>query len=177
MSLNYWVYDVPRKNSSFISRWDELASKIQKVVPIRFTVCPTYYVASYNEVLIYFNRFIKEGFEGLIFRDATSFYEFDKRSYGLLKLKPWHTTEARILRFDEGKGRLKGSLGALVCITAVPGKVGKVVKVGSGLDDNLRRKIWSNPHLYINNIVTIKYQELTKAGVPRFPIFLRFRDE
>jgi DNA ligase-1 len=45
---------------------------------------------------------------------------------------------------------------------------GTEFKVSSGLSDALRR---SPPAL--GTLFTFKYQELTDAGVPRFPSFLR----
>jgi DNA ligase-1 len=172
LSINYWVYDVPRK-MSFKDRWQSFMSTVDKVPPIRFTVCPTYPVRSYDELLVYFKRFTDQGFEGLIYRHPDCEYEFDKRSFGLLKLKPWHSCEVKVFDFEEGKNRLRGSLGALVCKVLTSNKT---VKVGSGLTDQLRSMIWKVPQDFVNKIVTIKYQEVTKYGVPRFPVFLRFRE-
>jgi len=45
---------------------------------------------------------------------------------------------------------------------------GITFKIGSGFDDKQRRK---PPK--IGSRVTFKFQGLTKAGVPRFPIFMR----
>jgi DNA ligase-1 len=172
MSINYWVYDIPRK-MGFRDRWQSFQSTLDRFPPIRFTACPTYQVRSYDELLVYFKKFIDQGFEGLIYRHPDCEYEFDKRSFGLLKLKPWHSVEAKVIGFDKGKGRLEGSLGAMICQTLTNNKT---VKVGSGLTDQLRSVIWSTPQDFIDKIITIKYQEVTKYGVPRFPVFLHFRE-
>ena len=44
-------------------------------------------------------------------------------------------------------------------------------KIGSGFTDEQRE---SPPK--IGETVTFKYQELTRAGKPRFPVFLRIRN-
>jgi DNA ligase-1 len=44
-------------------------------------------------------------------------------------------------------------------------------KVGTGLTDEHRE----DP-LPIGGVVTVRYQELTPAGVPRFPVFIAARD-
>lgn len=55
-------------------------------------------------------------------------------------------------------------IGALQC--QLPN--GKKFRVGSGLSDDLR----NNPPA-IGTVITFKYQELTRGGIPRFPSFLR----
>ena len=170
--IEYWVYDIPRK-MTFKDRWQSFQSTIDSVPPVRLTVCPTYIVRSFDELMVYFKKFLDQGFEGLIYRHPDCMYEFDKRSLGLLKLKPWHSKEATIFSYEEGKNRLKGSLGALVCKMV---DSGKTVKVGSGLTDQQRSVIWATPQDFINKTITIKYQEVTKYGVPRFPVFLHFRE-
>jgi len=172
MSINYWVYDIPR-SMGFKDRWQSFSSTLDKFLPIRFVACPTYPVRSYDELLVYFKKFIDQGFEGLIYRHPDCSYEFDKRSLGLLKLKPWHSKEATIVSFEEGKKRLANSLGALVCKMV---DSGKIVKVGSGLTDHQRSLIWATPQDFVGKIITVKYQEVTKYGVPRFPVFLCFRE-
>jgi DNA ligase-1 len=47
----------------------------------------------------------------------------------------------------------------------------KVIKLGSGLSDDLR----ALPPK-IGTIITFKYYGLTSKGNPRFPIFLRVRE-
>ena len=186
MTINYWVYDIPRK-LPFKDRWQSFQSTLDKFPPIRFTACPTYIVRSFDELMVYFKKFIDQGFEGLIYRHPDCLYEFDKRSLGLLKLKPWHSVELKIIDFIEGTNRLKGSLGALVCTnqdkpillkSAQFTRFAKnyIVKVGSGLTDQQRSLIWATPQDFINKVITVKYQEVTKYGVPRFPVFLHFRE-
>ena len=45
-------------------------------------------------------------------------------------------------------------------------------KIGTGFDDKERE----NPPP-IGSKVTFKFQELTKGGIPRFPVFMRVRDD
>ena len=60
-------------------------------------------------------------------------------------------------------------MGSLSCKNL---KDGAVFKIGSGFDDKLRE----NPPK-IGDIITYKFQNLTKNGKPRFPVFLRIRDD
>lgn len=110
------------------------------------------------------------GFEGLMIKDATRPYE-RKRSSAILKVKRFHDLEAVVVDKLEGTGRLAGTLGALVCEWR-----NQRFQVGSGFTDAERARIWADPEA-LDRIVTVKYQELTKDGVPRFPTFLRFRED
>jgi DNA ligase-1 len=49
-------------------------------------------------------------------------------------------------------------------------KNGIIFKIGNGFSDKFRE----NP-AKIGTIVTFKYQNITKTGKPRFPVFLRVR--
>jgi DNA ligase-1 len=102
------------------------------------------------------------GGEGLMLRKAGSLYE-GKRSNSLLKIKTFYDAEAVVTGYMPGKGRNKGVTGALKCKMAI----GKNFNVGTGLTDRLRQK---PPK--IGAIITYRFQELTRDGVPRFPSYI-----
>lgn len=89
------------------------------------------------------------------------------RSHALLKVTPWLDAEARVVAHLPGKGKLAGKLGALR--VAMPD--GRQFSLGSGFTDSQR----SNPPA-IGTLVTYRYRELTRKGIPRFPHFLRIRE-
>src|SRR5690606_282631 len=97
--------------------------------------------------------------EGLMLRKAGSRYE-GARSSTLLKVKTFQDAEAVVVRHEGGKGRHRGRLGALFVRAAG----GITFKVGTGFTDRER----DNPPA-VGTVITYRYQELTKAGVPRFP--------
>jgi len=67
-----------------------------------------------------------------------------------------------------GNGKYAGLTGALQM--EMPD--GRRFALGSGLSDALRR----NPPP-VGTLVTYRYRELTKNGMPRFPRYLRVRDK
>jgi len=109
--------------------------------------------------------------EGLMLRNPTAFYKGGRTS-DLLKVKKMHDAEARVVGHEEGKGRNVGRLGALVCTMIGPGSDGKKFKVGSGFSV-FEREYENCPS--IGSIITYRYFELTDAGKPRFPVFVRVR--
>ncbi|HED38579.1 MAG TPA: hypothetical protein ENI76_10115, partial [Ignavibacteria bacterium] len=122
---------------------------------------------------LYFKEAIKAKFEGAIYRNANSKYEF-KRSFNLLKRKRFFEITGILSGMVEGEKRLAGTLGAI----EVKLPSGAMVRVGTGFSDNDRYHIWEDfgGDFKKGKKVTIKYQELTKAGVPRFPVFIRWEN-
>lgn len=93
-----------------------------------------------------------------------------KRTKNLIKVKKFFTCDILCTGVEEGDGRNKGVLGALVCSYK-----GNKVNVGSGFSDEDRKRFWENPNDAIGHIVSIKYKEETKnkdGGVSiQFPVF------
>jgi ATP-dependent DNA ligase len=77
---------------------------------------------------------------------------------GMFLHKTFYDAEARVTGYVSGKGRLAGITGALQCEM----ESGKKFNVGSGLSDKQRK----NPPK-IGSIITYRFQELTRDGVPR----------
>jgi DNA ligase 1 len=102
------------------------------------------------------------GGEGLMLRRPKSMYEVG-RSSSLLKVKTFHDTEARVIGHAPGTGKHKGRLGAL--IVELPD--GTKFNVGTGFSDAER----DDPPK-IGAVITFRYQELSKDGVPRFPSYV-----
>lgn len=113
---------------------------------------------------------VANGEEGIMINICDALYEF-KRTNSLLKVKKMQTMDLEIIGFEEGTGRLVGTLGAIL----VRYKDGNVVKVGSGFSDDLRVTIWANQSDYLGKIAEISYfEETTNASGGtslRFPIF------
>jgi len=105
------------------------------------------------------------GGEGLMLHRADAHWQ-PGRSAALRKLTPWLDAEARVIGYIPGKGRLQGKVGALL----VEADDGRRFRIGSGLTDALRA---TPPAL--GTRLTYRYRELTPAGQPRFPRYLRER--
>ncbi|KAG7086629.1 hypothetical protein E1B28_002571 [Marasmius oreades] len=102
------------------------------------------------------------GGEGLMLRKPKSQYE-GHRSSTLLKVKTFYDAEAIVTGYAAGHGKNANVTGALKCGM----ESGKTFNVGSGLTDKQRK----DPPK-VGAIITYRFQELTKDGVPRFPTFV-----
>jgi DNA ligase-1 len=114
--------------------------------------------------------------EGVMINICDAPYEF-KRTTNLLKVKKMQTMDLEIIGFEEGSGKYKDTLGAIL----VRYKNGNIVKVGSGFTDWLRSEIWNNQNKYQGVISEIQYFEETTnddgGESLRFPIFKDFRPD
>lgn len=110
--------------------------------------------------------------EGIILNLDTP-YEC-KRTKNLIKVKKFFSCDLKCIGIEEGSGRNKGTLGALVCdYKSFP------VNIGSGFSDEDRKRMWQYPEDVIGKIITVKYKEETKnkdGGTSiQFPVFEAIR--
>lgn len=109
---------------------------------------------------------VEGGGEGIMLRAPGSLYE-RRRSATLLKVKRFLDCEVTVTGHVPGKGKHAGRLGAVDCVTVD----GVPFQVGTGFSDAQR----AAPPA-VGARITVRYQELTKAGVPRFPVFVTERN-
>jgi len=106
--------------------------------------------------------------EGIILNLDTP-YEC-KRTKNLIKVKKFFSADLKCIGIEEGAGRNKGTLGALICDYK-----GNNVNVGTGFSDKDRKQIWQHPEDIIGKIISVKYKEETKnkdGGISiQFPVF------
>ncbi|NUQ64510.1 MAG: DNA ligase [Pirellulales bacterium] len=162
-SIRFVVFDAPASEADFESRLEFLRQTIRpKKQPFAavhgHTRCKG--TSHLREELA---RIEALGGEGLMLRQPGSVYEIG-RSSTLLKVKSFHDAEAVVVDHQAGKGKHKGRLGALV----VRMEDGTEFAVGTGFSDAERG---SPPP--VGSVITFRYQELSDAGVPRFPSFVR----
>jgi ATP-dependent DNA ligase len=112
-----------------------------------------------------------KGYEGTIIRNLKSLYE-QKRSFNLQKIKDFQDAEFKIVGIEEGKGKLKGLLGAFIC--EHNGNTFNVKFSGNVMST---KKYLYTKSLWEGKLLTVKFQGFTnKNKVPRFPIGIVIRD-
>ena len=119
-----------------------------------------------KEIEEYHNKFISEGYEGLMVRIPNSVYE-NKRSKTLLKYKHFIDEEFIIIDVVEGLGNRSGMAGNLV----LQMKNGKEFSSGIKGGEDYYKYLLKNKYKFIGKVATIRYQNLSdKDKIPRFPV-------
>jgi DNA ligase-1 len=144
---------------------------------VYFELLPVLYKCSDTSMIAKFlDEAIANDQEGVMINICDALYEF-KRTTNLLKVKKMQTMDLEIIGFEEGSGKYKDTLGAIL----VRYKNGNIVKVGSGFTDWLRSEIWNNQNKYLGVVSEIQYFEETTnddgGESLRFPIFKDFRPD
>ena len=126
-----------------------------------------------------FNEFsLINGYEGIMIKDPESFYEC-KRSTSWLKSKPFIEVSLQVKNYEEGTGRNKGKLGAIIAEGEDNGKYFKL-NIGSGFTDKQREEYWMHKDKLIGKIIEVRADCVSKSQDGenwslRFPRFKTFR--
>lgn len=175
--LTYQVFEVPDQPGGLIKRLSVLKNYLKKKEAPFLKVIPQKAIQSQAEVKQRLTKVVAEGGEGLVLRDPKVLYH-SGRSLSALKVKKKQDAECQVAGYTEGKGKYQGKVGALVC-KLVAGQFQhlkkqsrRLIKIGSGLSDAERA---APPK--IGAVVTFQYMGLTSSGLPRFPVFLRVRED
>jgi DNA ligase 1 len=165
--VRYLVFDAPAVTGDFETRIEFVKEHVARKKP-PFTLAHTHELCrSIDHLRAELARVEGLGGEGLMMRQPRSRYETG-RSSCLLKVKRFHDAEARVVGHLPGAGKHKGRLGALQ--VELPN--GIQFAVGTGFTDAQRGAPPS-----VGTTITFRFQELTEAGVPRFPSFVAVRTD
>lgn len=162
VKLHMWVFDVIgpgtcRERLDWIETWKPPNEYFNKVpwMPCNIT-----------NVRGTHDKMVSLGFEGLILRDPSQEYQIGKRSRGLLKMKHFQDAEYEIV------GKMEDVDGGVIWVcTTLKGDTFKVRPRGA----RGQRQQWAQED-HRGKMLTVRYQELTKLGVPRFPVGIGLRD-
>lgn len=159
----------------YSSRFDDLSNRISNSVSEKISLVETHFVDSYSEAKIIFERYLEDGFEGIILKDSNGIWE-NKRAKHQIKFKAELDCDLKIVGVQEGTGKYEGLLGAIICESS-DGLL--KVSVGSGFTDEQRKEL-SKENL-LDKIVTIKYNNKisNKDGSNSLflPIFIEIRED
>ena len=179
--IKFYVFDVPEAGGGLLERLSELEKFIAKNPQAgqNLKIIKQVKVKDNAEFEAFAEAVIAKGGEGAVVREPNAPYE-RKRSKNALKYNKFKDAECEVTAINAGTGKYAGLMGSVTCKSLgatgsnpdeqIPH--GVKFKVGSGFSDEER----ANPPK-IGSIITYKYQNLTAKGVPRFPVFLRVRED
>lgn len=197
-NFKYYVFgrfDVegPFSDRVFVSRLVAKNSKANCLIPVDHEFAKDHY-----ELDAYEAKCVEAGYEGIMIRDPNGAYKFGRSTVkegGLLKLKRFEDSEARVIGFTQLMTNTNAAtidkLGNTVRSSHKAGKVGAgtlgalTVKdigtgvefdVGTGFSEADRKVLWHMRQALIGKIVKYRYQPVGSKDKPRFPTFIGFRD-
>jgi DNA ligase-1 len=157
--IQYHVYDI-LGDGGFEERFETLP----KITDPLFRV-ETVKVHSLEEIEAYHTACVAKGYEGIMIRTPGGKYK-KGRSKDLLKYKHFKTDEFRVVGHAIGKGDIP----VFECETA-GGRFSVMMKSTLAA----KREMLPRAEDYYGQWLTVKYQELSPAGIPRFPVGIDFR--
>lgn len=173
-AIGYWVYDLPSHEGSFEKRHQKLIELIQinsAIYPGHVCLVETHEVKNQNDLDELYAQYMSQGYEGQMVRIPGKDYE-NKRTKQLLKRKEFKDEEFEIVSVDEGLGNWAG-YAKTVTVKLNDGS-GRVFGSGVAGTQEFTKALLAEREALVGTQVTIKYQNLTPDGIPRFPVAVKF---
>ncbi|HEY5674858.1 MAG TPA: DNA ligase [Malonomonas sp.] len=165
--VKFAIFDVPQAPGGFSARI-QLASDWFVAHPSGYAfVIPQLQVYDQSQLQQELQRIEALGGEGLIIRRPEALYTAG-RSSEILKVKNSQDAEALVVAHLPGQGRHAGRLGALLVTLAD----GTQFKIGSGFSDAER-----DLPPPVGAVITFNFYGKYPSGIPKFPTFLRIRQD
>jgi ATP-dependent DNA ligase len=168
--LLYHVYDIVDTELPYPMR-HQIITDIMHNAPENVRMVQTIRVDDETQVMRRHNLFVQDGYEGTMVRNPDTPYETGKRSYSLLKLKDFVDAEYRIIGIIDGDGSDAGL--AIFELETADGVTFNCRPEGS--QEN-RAALFKNRKELTGKYLTVRYQELSRDGVPIFPVGVSIRD-
>lgn len=180
--LQYYIYDIMIPNTPFIERI-KLLINIAKELGIGFDpyhefkegdlqvqIVPHVKVAGYDNMMKLHNKYVEEGFEGVVIRDPKANYEFGSRKNCMIKIKKYRDDCFKVIGIEPG---LRGAEDLVFILEAPNGSSFKAKPLG---DRATKQEYWDNfDKKYKGHIGECKFFYYSDEGVPLQPAFKAFR--
>lgn len=170
--MEYCIYDIiteeelTNKERAAILRKAFKSKKFPHLVRV-----PTKTIHTEEQLNNLYLEYLSNGYEGQMLRLSSAIYHRG-RTKSLLKRKETLDDECKVIGITEGIGNASGLAASATCIHPN----------GQQFDANImgpasfRAELLRRRESFIGKMATIKYQNLTPGGKPRFPRLLTFRD-
>src|SRR5574343_1029977 len=195
--FTFYVFDNLHIDAKFAWRWESIssniaASDIPNVVAVEHVL-----IHSLQELLFLEQRYLDQGYEGIMLNSANGLYKQGRsgtKNPELIKKKLFSDSEFKVVGYEclysnqneakkDNLGHTERStckeglvatekLGALKLVTPE----GNEFSCGSGFDAETRLQLWKERDTLVGRLAKVKYFEQGNYDVPRFPIFLSFRE-
>lgn len=169
--LKYHVFDIVDAVMPYSKRMAMLRLMFSDVDLKSIIQLDTVQVSSVLRIKEMHAEFIKSGYEGLILRNTDGMYQLKNRSKDLQKYKEFQDEEFEIIGGQPSTGTEADCV-----IFTVKNKKGQQFAVRPRGSFEQRKQWMNNIDSLVGKQLTVRYQELTDDGIPRFPVGIAVRD-
>jgi ATP-dependent DNA ligase len=168
--IKYHVYDIVTKdNQNFKQRRADYNLLVREANSPYVCAVTTLCADDQKALDKAYRGYMADGYEGQMIRTWNSSYQH-KRTKDLLKRKDFHENEFEIVGYKEGKGSREGCI--ILRLAMSDGTEFDSVPVG-GVE--YQQRLWNRRLDILGMQATVKYQNLSSDGVPRFNNTIKIR--
>lgn len=179
--LEYYIYDVMDSTKTFEERLDILHDITDELNlgfnperewddgELKFQIVPQETVVGWANIQKLHDKYVGEGFEGIVIRDPSKVYNFGGRTNAMIKVKMYKDAEFEIVGYSEG---LRPEDMVFVCKT----KEGKEFEAKPMGPRELKWEYLDRMDEIIGEMATVKYFYLSDEGCPLQPVLKCIRD-
>lgn len=179
--LEYYIYDVMDNTKTFEERLDILHDITDELNlgfnperewddrELKFQIVPQETVVGWANIQKLHDKYVGEGFEGIVIRDPSKVYNFGGRTNAMIKVKMYKDAEFEIVGYSEG---LRPEDMVFVCKT----KEGKEFEAKPMGLRELKWEYLDRMDEIIGKMATVKYFCLSDEGCPLQPVLKCIRD-
>lgn len=157
----FYAFDLPLEDGTYFDRIRVLRSLGIHTVSIHVA-------NSHDEIYELHKQFIEAGYEGTIIRNTSGLYEYNTRSYDVLKLKEAQDKEFKIVNYKLDKNNHP----VFECEISPNGPRFSVKPKGTNAD---RLDIAANINEYINQWYTVSFETFSRDQIPLKPVGIALR--
>lgn len=168
-TLEYHVFDLVDTQASFDERIGKLSVTVMVTSLVKYV--ETKKINDGKSVKEMHDKYLADGYEGLMLRNIEGKYALNKRSSDLQKYKVFQDEEYEIVGGKPSTGTEEGCV-----IFDVKLEDGRTFSVRPRGSFELRKEWMDNIDKLIGKKLTVRFQEKSEKGVPRFPVGISIRD-
>ena len=180
--LQYYVYDIMIPKVPFKERLKlliELAKELHigfdpyhkfEKDDLKMQIVPQVKVTGYDNIIKLHNKYVEEGWEGVVCRDPDADYKFGARNNSMIKFKMYKDDCFKVVGMEPG---LRGSEDMVFILETKDGKEFKAKPLG---DRSVKEEYWNNFEIKYKGLIgECKFFYYSDDGVPLQPAFKCFR--
>lgn len=180
--LQYYLYDIMIPKVPFKERIKilvELAKELHigfdpyhkfNEGDLQFQIVPQVKVSGYDNIIKLHNKYVEEGWEGVVVRDPNADYKFGSRGNQMIKFKMYKDDCFIVTGIEPG---LRGSEDMVFILETKDGKQFKAKPLGDRL---VKEEYWNNFEIKYKGLIgECKFFYYSDDGVPLQPAFKCFR--